>query len=65
MPGRFTSPDTQKTFVPCARGVPIFVYSSTGCEKIHGSDIIVSTLFTQVGDAHAPATAGKGGFKRG
>jgi hypothetical protein len=32
---------------------------------IHGTDAIVSTLFTTVGFAHNPETAGNGGLIRG
>src|SRR5680860_1628193 len=45
--------------------LPMERYHSTPCSTMCGTFMIVSTLFTTVGEAYSPATAGKGGRSRG
>ena len=44
---------------------PSFAYSAPPSSRTHVAVVIDSTLFTAVGAAYSPATAGNGGFVRG
>ena len=58
-------PDTEKIRVPVERLTPIDAYHSPPLRMMCGTVDIVSTLFTIVGAAYTPCTAGNGGLMRG
>ena len=51
--------------MPVLFSVPIDAYQSAPRSTIGGSDESVSTLLMSVGAPYRPATAGKGGLRRG
>src|SRR5690242_14130184 len=64
-PGRATSPDTEKIFVPPLLGRPRFKNHSPPLRMIHGTAAKVSVLLIVVGFPYTPKLAGNGGLKRG
>ena len=65
MPGLFTWPLTQKSFVPGLFSVPHWRYHWPPWVTMCGTAESVSTLFTVEGMPKAPTAAGKGGFTLG
>ncbi len=64
-PGRFTCPDTPYIRRPPSPGTPSDRNAWPPFSTIHGTVMMVSTLFTMVGHPKAPTTAGNGGLRRG
>ena len=58
-------PQAEINFVPVLFPTPIFAYSSPPSLIIGTTAASVSTLFTTVGLAQTPCTAGNGGLMRG
>ncbi|MNX74592.1 hypothetical protein D3C86_1060370 [compost metagenome] len=58
-------PEAEINLVPVDLPIPIFAYSAPVLLTIHGTAAIDSTLFTTVGLAQRPETAGNGGLIRG
>src|ERR1700682_854763 len=67
VPGRWTLPHTEKSFVPVLFGFDsdIFLYQSAPFIRIGAAAISVSTLLMVVGMPNTPENAGNGGFVRG
>src|SRR5689334_1901981 len=65
LPGRATSPDTEKILVPPLFGRPRFRNHSPPLRMIHGTAANVSVLLIVVGLPYRPKLAGNGGLKRG
>src|SRR3979411_1035991 len=67
VPGRWTLPQTEKSFVPVLFGFDsdIFLYQSAPFMRIGAAAISVSTLLMVVGIPNTPDTAANGGFMRG
>ncbi len=61
-PGFLMCPEADISFVPVERPMPILAYSAPVLFTIHGTAAIDSTLFTTVGLAQSPLTAGNGGL---
>ena len=61
-PGRFTWPLTQNSFGPPFFSGPSAAYHSAPRVITSGTLQSVSTLFTAVGQPHAPCEAGNGGL---
>lgn len=64
-PGRFTWPESEKKPNPALFAVPMPVNHDEPLSMMLGTLAIDSTLFTTVGRAYRPATAGNGGLSRG
>ena len=60
-----TWPDSEYSVKPGDFSVPIDLNQSTPPSTTGGTDAMDSTLFTTVGQAYRPATAGNGGRSRG
>src|ERR1700709_1664301 len=65
LPGRFTSPATEKIFVPPLFGLPISRYFCGPIANRNGTAANVSVLLIVVGLPYTPKLAGNGGLKRG
>ncbi len=65
LPGRSTSPETEKILVPPLFGLPRFRNASPPLRMIHGTAAKVSVLLMVVGLPYMPTLAGNGGLKRG
>lgn len=64
-PGLATCPLSEYSVKPGDFSLPIDLNQSLPLLRIAGTDAMDSTLFTTVGQAYRPATAGKGGRSRG
>ena len=65
LPGTFTFPETEKTFVPGDFSVPMLANQFAPFTRMCGTLHSVSTLLMAVGLAYRPSTAGNGGRSRG
>lgn len=64
-PGLVTCPLSEYSVKPGDFSLPIDLNQSLPLFRIAGTEAMDSTLFTTVGQAYRPATAGKGGRSRG